>query len=605
MNEYHIAQSSADVREEYSERQRALEAAAASSKQRSRRAVAACIISLVLLALSFFLPVGLHVFIAVTFPVLTLAAFWQIRAYLRHRGRVADAAFRAAFYERGIDRIDGNWLGKGNAGLDFERDHHLYQNDLDILGKGSIFELLATTRSGIGAERLAAFLLDPVTSAEARARQEAVKELQPAVDLREEIDALGKYRFQDCSGKRLRGWLDEPLIRVPKVLPAILALLSMFSVALVAAGCARLYSWVEVVEALGFSLSVQGAIALVLTRDVRARIQVLRTLGGDVSVLRAGIDLLAPMNFHSPKLCGISECLSAQDAGKTLHALQRLLTILEHREDEALYGFLILFAAGTQLVLGIERWRARHQAAFEGWLDAWAEFEALSALAGYAYEHPGDAYPDLLDGKAYFKALEMGHPLLSERICVTNDVALDASTRFYIVSGSNMAGKSTLLRAIGLNAVLAAAGAPVRAMQARMAAMTVCASISVGDSLRDGTSKFLAEVERLRDSILKARRGEPVLFLIDEMLAGTNSRDRSLAAGWMLEALIAAGAVGALSTHDLALTEIAEREGLHGANVYMQSRKHDDPLDFDYRLRPGIASQTNGMAIVRMIGLQV
>lgn len=605
MNDYHIAQSSADVREEYSKRQQALEAAVASSKRRSRRAVAACVISAVLLVLLFFLPVGLRVLIAVTFPVLTLAAFWQIRAYLRHYGRAIDAAYRAAFYERGIDRIDGDWLGKGNAGLDFERDHHLYQNDLDILGKGSIFELLATTRSGIGAERLAAFLLDPVTSAKARARQEAVKELQPAVDLREEIDLLGKYRFQDCSGKRLRGWLDEPLIRVPKVLPVILALLSMFSVALVAAGCARLYPWVEVIEALGLSLAVQGAIALVLMRDVRARIQVLRTLGGDVSVLRAGIELLAPMNFQSPKLCGISECLSAQGAGKTLHGLQRMLTILEHREDEVFYVFLVSFAAGTQLVLALERWRARHQAAFERWLDAWAEFEALSALAGYAYEHPGDAYPDLLDGKAYFEALEMGHPLLSEHICVTNDVAFDASRRFYIVSGSNMAGKSTLLRAIGLNAVLAAAGAPVRAKQARMAVMTVCASISIGDSLRDGASKFLAEVERLRDCIVKARRGEPVLFLVDEMLAGTNSRDRCLAAGWMLEALVAAGAVGALSTHDLALTEIAERDGLHGANVYMQSRKHDDPLDFDYRLRPGIASQTNGMAIVRMIGLQV
>ncbi len=603
MNDSHNALSAAAVREGYSKRQQALEAAVAFSRQRSRRAVAACVICAVLLVLSFFLPVGLHVSIAVTVPVFVLAVFWQIHVYLHHYGRAIDAAYRAAFYERGIDRMNGDWLGKGNGGLDFARDHHLYQDDLDILGKGSIFELLATTRSGIGAERLAAFLLDPVTSAEAHARQEAVKELQPAVDLREEIDALGKYRFQDCSRKRLSGWLDEPLMRPPKVLPAILALLSMFTVALIVAGCARFYPWVEVIEALGLSFAAQGVIALAFMRDVRARIEVLRTLGGDVSVLRTGIELVVPMNFQSLKLRGIAECLSAQDAGKALHALERLLTVIEHREDPYLYGFLVSIAAGTQLVLAIERWRARHQSAFVRWLDAWAEFEALSALAGYAYEHPGDAYPDLLDGKAYFEALEMGHPLLSERICVTNDVTLDASTRFYIVSGSNMAGKSTLLRAIGLNAVLAVAGAPVRAKQARMAVMTVCASISIGDSLRDGASKFLAEVERLRDSIAKARRREPVLFLVDEMLAGTNSRDRCTAAGWMLEALIEAGAVGALSTHDLALTEIAQRDGLRGINVHMQSRNQDDPLDFDYRLRPGIASQTNGVAIVRMMGL--
>ena len=198
----------------------------------------------------------------------------------------------------------------------------------------------------------------------------------------------------------------------------------------------------------------------------------------------------------------------------------------------------------------------------------------------------------------------MGHPLLPDRISVRNDVTLNRATRFYVISGSNMAGKSTLLRAIGQNAILAAAGAPVRATHARVAVMTVCASITTGDSLRDGASKFFAEVERLRISIAKAAAGEPVLFLVDEMLAGTNSRDRCTAAGAMLKALIANGAVGALSTHDLALTDIAERKDLCGANVHMQSRSSNDPLDFDYRLRPGIASQTNGLAIVRMMGLE-
>jgi DNA mismatch repair ATPase MutS len=263
------------------------------------------------------------------------------------------------------------------------------------------------------------------------------------------------------------------------------------------------------------------------------------------------------------------------------------------------------FVAGTQLVLAIERWRARHQGKFERWLFAWAEFKPLSALAGYAYEHPTDVFPDLISGRAHFEPLEMGHPLLSGHTCITNDIALDDSTRFYIVSGSNMAEKSTLLRAIGQNAVLATAGAPVRARQARVAVMSVCCSIAVGDSLREGASKFFAEVERLRSTIAKARQDEPVLFLVDEMLAGTNSQDRCIAAGWMLEALIAARAVGALSTDDLALTKIGQREDLRGTNVHMQSRSQDNPLDFDYRLRPGIASQTNGLAIVRMMGLQV
>ena len=271
-----------------------------------------------------------------------------------------------------------------------------------------------------------------------------------------------------------------------------------------------------------------------------------------------------------------------------------MLRAIECREDAVLYRFFLWVAAGSQLILAVERWRARYQVKFEQLLDARGEFEALSALACYAYEHPGDTSPDLIDGSARFEAREMGHPLLSDRTCVTNDIALDDATRFYIVSGSNMAGKSTLLRAIGLNAILAAAGAPVRARQARIIVMTICASIAVRDSLTDGASKFFAEVERLRDSIAKARNGELVLFLVDEMLAGTNSQDRRIAAGWMLEALIAAGAVGALSTHDLALTEIVQREHFRETNIHMQCRSQDDPLDFDYYLRPGIASQTNG-----------
>lgn len=171
-------------------------------------------------------------------------------------------------------------------------------------------------------------------------------------------------------------------------------------------------------------------------------------------------------------------------------------------------------------------------------------------------------------------------------------ISLNASTAFYVVSGSNMAGKSTFLRAIGLNSVLASAGAPVRASSARTAVCRVCASIAINDSLQEGKSKFLAEVERLRDSVRATREREPVLFLVDEILSGTNSRDRKIAAESLIGALVAGGAVGALSTHDLALTEIAENPELRGVNIHMQSDNPDQPLAFDFRVRPGISRQT-------------
>jgi DNA mismatch repair ATPase MutS len=214
-------------------------------------------------------------------------------------------------------------------------------------------------------------------------------------------------------------------------------------------------------------------------------------------------------------------------------------------------------------------------------------------------------FPELLDGETAFEAKSLGHPLLPRDCCVGNEVALNGSTAFYVVSGSNMAGKSTFLRAVGLNAVLSFAGAPVRASSARASVFNICASIAINDSPQEGKSKFLAEVERLRESIRATEGHGPVLFLIDEILSGTNSRDRRIAAEALIGALVAGGAVGALSTHDLALTEIAESPELRGVNIHMQSDDPEQPLAFDYRVKPGISRQANALAIVRMMGISV
>jgi DNA mismatch repair ATPase MutS len=220
----------------------------------------------------------------------------------------------------------------------------------------------------------------------------------------------------------------------------------------------------------------------------------------------------------------------------------------------------------------------------------------------------------MLDGITEFEAVGLGHPLLRESVCVRNDVHLGAvhlimARKFYLVSGSNMAGKSTFLRTLGINAVLGSAGAPVRAPRARQSSFAVCASISIVDSLGEGKSKFMAEVDRLRETLRAAASGpKPVLFAIDEILSGTNSRDRRVAAESFLRALIGtnatgAGAIGALSTHDLALAEIAEDPDLGGSNVHMESRDPSDPFAFDYLLKPGISTHSNAVAIARMAGV--
>jgi DNA mismatch repair ATPase MutS len=281
------------------------------------------------------------------------------------------------------------------------------------------------------------------------------------------------------------------------------------------------------------------------------------------------------------------------------------LDALAQRDKEWFYHFSRLLLVGTQLCIAIEQWRAEHGEALRIWLEVWAEFEALNALAGYGYENPENTFPELSSHDECFEARELGHPLLPRTSCMVNDIELSKASRFYVISGSNMSGKSTLLRSIGLNAVLAFAGAPVRARALRLSSLSIFASISIVDSLLNGKSKFLAEVDRLRLAIEATAEEKPVLFLVDEIFSGTNSRDRRIAAEAVVQTLINGGAIGVLSTHDLALTEIANTPGMRGGNLHMGSRDERDPMDFDYRLKPGVTNESNALAIARMAGVPV
>ena len=605
MTAYSAPVQANEVLNNYRSRVERLEILIAASRSRKFLALAASFACAAAFVIALIVALKGAGFLFAALPILLIVAIWQFQTFSRCSAKIIDSARRSAFYERGIDRIEDNWRGKGSTGLEFARKHHLYQSDLDILGEGSLFELVSTTRSGVGAERLASFLLDPSNVDEAQARQDSVRELRDATDLREEVAVLGKYQFQNCRGENLREWLDRPVLSVPRVVPIFLLFSSAACLLLGLCGYAKAFSWVQIAPLVAPLLIAQAGIGLALMNRVRDQIKTLLRLVSDVVVLRQGIELVEQQDFHSAKLRDLVERLRRGRAAVTIRKLERRLIAIERREDVVLYGFSLWLSGGTQLVLSIERWRARYQSDFEDWLDAWAEFEALNALACYSWEHPDYVFPDLLEGEATFEATDLGHPLLPRDRCVGNDVALNASTAFYVVSGSNMAGKSTFLRAIGLNAVLASAGAPVRASSARTAVFRVCASIAINDSLQEGKSKFLAEVERLRDSVRATREREPVLFLVDEILSGTNSIDRKIAAESLIGALVAGGAVGALSTHDLALTEIAENPELRGVNIHMQSDKPDQPLAFDFRVRPGISRQTNALAIVRMMGIAI
>lgn len=593
------------VLDSYNARVKDLQCDMAELRARQLRATAACGAAMFLLVALLILGIHGSVALPIAATIALMGSFWAVRESLGTRKKSVELAKRLSFYERGIARMEDCWRGNGSTGLDYARDNHLYQAGLGILGEGSLFELLSTTRSSVGAERLAAFLLDPPLITEATARQDAVKELRNAIALREEIALLGKYQFQNCEGRHLREWLDLPMLKVHPIVSVFLFFSSAISLILGFCGFVTILTWMQIAPLLIPLLVAQAGISLAFMARVRLHLKMLSVLGSDVLILRQGVGLMERQDCRCIKLRNLVDRARNKHAGATIHKLERLVRSIERRGDLILGGFSLWLAGGTQLVLAVERWRAVHQREFEEWLDAWAEFEALNAVAGYAFEHPDHAFPELCDGGARFEAEGLCHPLLLRNGGVGNDVALNDSTAFYVVSGSNMAGKSTFLRAMGLNAILAGTGAPVRAVNARMSAFNVCASIAITDSLLEGKSKFLAEVERLRESISATEEDRPVLFLIDEILSGTNSRDRKVAAEAVICALVEGGALGALSTHDLALTKIAENPKLRGMNLHMQSENPEQPLDFDYRLKKGILRQTNALAIVKMMGIAI
>jgi DNA mismatch repair ATPase MutS len=256
--------------------------------------------------------------------------------------------------------------------------------------------------------------------------------------------------------------------------------------------------------------------------------------------------------------------------------------------------------------MAIERWRKQSGPHVREWIAISGEFEALFALAGYSYEHPADPFPELADSAdGWFDASGLGHPLMAEAQCIRNDLRLGGDLRLLIVSGSNMSGKSTLLRSVGLNTVLAWAGAPVRATRLSISPLRVGASIRVLDSLQDGKSRFYAEITRLREIVALSGNSVPALFLMDELLSGTNSHDRRIGASAIVRTLVDRRAIGLITTHDLALAHIAEDLQGRAVNVHFADTLEDGRLHFDYRLQPGVVERSNALDLMRSVGLDV
>ncbi|HEX3068927.1 MAG TPA: DNA mismatch repair protein MutS [Thermoanaerobaculia bacterium] len=556
----------------------------------------------------------------VAIPIVGFIALMVAHDRTITRRRRADAAAR--FCERGIERLSGQWQGKGVSGTGYADEHHLFAADLDLFGKGSLYEWLCIAATSAGRATLAKWLMHPgeTTAAEVEERQEAVEELRGLIDLREEIAIAAAEVAHDVEEAKLDEWSrPESVFDLRKSGERIAAIIiTVFTgIALILGVPSLVTRFVNITNpgampqiSLLWSLPllVMSVVVSFFTRGVSERVA--KVVGAverrepALALLAGLLAVLERQSFTSPRLVTLRGRLERNGvtASHQIERLRKLVALLDARRNQFFAPLALLLLWSAHIAFAIERWRVESGAEIVQWIDSIGEIEALLSLASFAFEHPAFVMPEIVEGDALFDGDAIGHPLIPDDRRVANDVRIGGELRLLIVSGSNMSGKSTLLRAIGVNTLLALAGAPVCATRLRVSPMAAGASISLNDSLQEGASRFYAEILRIRDIL---RVPPPLLFLLDEVLGGTNSHDRRIGAAAIVRSLVVRGAIGLATTHDLALAQIAEELAPRAANVHFEDRIEDGRVIFDYKKRPGVVTKSNALELMRAVGIEV
>lgn len=542
-----------------------------------------------------------------------IASFGSLAAYValavvhaKVIGQEAREKVRKSLNERGLERLGGGWHKFPEKGAAHLPDGHLYATDLDVLGQGSMFQRLDDTGTKAGEAQLAKWLLTAApTASEVRERQGAIKELLGLLDFRQSLVIEARLAGQDkADPSRFIAWTEAPSFLGSIRWAWVVA--HVFPVFTIGAGLSAAFFDTT---ALPFWIGTAIQLGVVqLTKTPISRMWTALT-SGDQGFVRfeetfAAID---KQTFSHPRLVSLKA--GVQGGGPTvserLAKFARLMGFAELKNSGQMHPVInVLTLWDLHVLFRVEAWRAEHGRGVRGWFDALAQLEALSAFAGYAFERPNDVFPEVLDEGFVLEAKGLGHPLLDKP--VRNDVTLSGPGQALIITGSNMSGKTTLMRTMGLSTVMALAGLPVAAAAFRVGRTQVLTSMRVKDSLERGVSYFYAEVQRIK-LLLDTSRANPnaCLFLLDELFMGTNAKERTLASKHLLRELLSLGAAGAVTTHDLALCELEQELAGKTRNVHFRDLIVEGEMTFDYTLRPGIVTTTNALEVLRRAGVVV
>jgi len=514
--------------------------------------------------------------------------------------------FLAQINEEEILRLDNQLKGFAD-GQEHLPQGHFYASDLDIFGRHSIFQLLNRTTTQRGEQTLANWLLNPARPKEIRARQEAIQELKQLLDWRQEFQARGKHgQAEGAALNQLFDWGSEaPKVMTKKWLVSLTYVMPVVSLAAMVIMGIGLTTY----HILFLPMFINGIFLGMTFKDIQ---NIHGKTDKSSATLKSYTQLLKNIeeaSFTSDKLKKI-KALTATETGTASQKIARLATILANLDQRKnmLFSFVANFFFLWDVIwtARLEKWRQTTRREILGWLKAINQLEALNSLAGYAYANPAAVTPKILDQDYIIEAVNLGHPLINGEERITNSVTLTGLGNTMVITGSNMSGKTTFERTVGVNVVLALTGAPVCADQFTVSPMQVFTSMRTQDSLEENISSFYAELKRLKQLIdhLESNPRLPVLYLLDEILKGTNSQDRHLGAKALVYQLHGHRSTGLVSTHDLELG-ILEKQTDFIQNYSFNSQIEGDKIFFDYKLTPGICRSFNASKLMQNMGIEI
>lgn len=507
--------------------------------------------------------------------------------------------------ERGINRINGSFKEQEDKGEEFLNDKHPFISDLDVFGRNSLFQMINSTKTKFGREKLSEIisLKYMPKKEEIVERQEAIKELGKKIKWRQELEVkstLKKSGLKDIN--ELLDWASskkeiKPLL---KVVPYVFIVITIISMLLVVLGILPITYMILV-------FMINYLVVKVLTKELSGIISLFSDHKKDIEAYTNILSLIEKEDFESNLLKKLKKKLynKEKSASKEMRALKSLVDWLGDSSGNAYYLLLnVTILSDTFILRNLEEWRNLNCENLKEWLEIMGEFEALSSISNLAFDFESWCFPEICT-EDKVEGIEVAHPMLGEK-AVANSFILDSqngvSRRVALITGSNMSGKSTFLRTIGVNLLLSYIGAPVCAKKFSCSIFSIYTCMRTKDNLEESISSFYAEILRIKILIEAAKKGEKVFFLLDEIFKGTNSRDRHEGAKVLINQLVGNGAMGLVSTHDLELCDLEEsRKWLKNYNF--QEYYEDNKIKFDYKLREGRSKTQNAVHLMKLAGI--